>query len=84
MPQLDDDLHHEWIRWLSGPDAQVLLMHLCQEIEEETITREALVTLVERWRTNALRAVGADNWRAQVDRYLEVWVDARLYLFRRQ
>ena len=83
MPELDDTLHEEWIRWLSGPDAQLLLMSLCQHVEDVTVSREALVRLVEGWRTNAMRALGADTWRARVDDYLEVEVDARLFLFRR-
>ena len=61
---------HEWVRWLSGQDAQVLLMHLCQAIDQPTVSREDLVTLVQGWRRNALKAVTADDWTAEVDAYL--------------
>ena len=71
---------HEWVRWLSGQDAQVLLRHLCQAIDQPTVSREELVTLVQGWRHNALKAVTADDWTAEVDAYLEVRVDARLAL----
>jgi hypothetical protein len=71
---------HEWVRWLSGVDATVLLLHLCQHIDNPHVTRDALVTLVHQWRANALEALQADDWKAFVDKYLEVAVDARLYL----
>ena len=71
---------HEWVRWLSGQDAQGLLMHLCQAIDQPTVSREDLVTLVQGWRHNALKAVTADDWTATVDRFLEVKADARLGL----
>jgi hypothetical protein len=71
---------HEWVRWLSGVDATVLLGNLCQHIDNPTVTRDALVTLVHQWRANALEALQADNWKASVDGYLEVTADARLYL----
>jgi hypothetical protein len=71
---------HEWVRRLSGQDTQVLLMHLCQAIDTPTVSREDLVTLVQGWRRNALKAVTADDWTADVDRYLEVKADARLAL----
>jgi hypothetical protein len=43
-------------------------------------TREALVALVHQWRANALQALTAEDWKASVDTYLEVAVDARMYL----
>jgi len=55
-------------------------MHLCQAIDTPTVSREDLVTLVQGWRRNALKAVTADDWTADVDRYLEVKADARLAL----
>ena len=27
---------HEWVRWLSGVDATVLLLNLCQHIDDPT------------------------------------------------
>ena len=71
---------HEWVRWLSGVDATVLLLNLCQHIDQRDVTREALVALVHQWRANALQALRADDWKASVDEYLEVAVDARMYL----
>lgn len=71
---------HEWVRWLSGVDAAVLLLNLCQHIDDPHVTRDALVTLVHQWRANALQALHAEDWRASVDAYLEVMVDARLSL----
>jgi hypothetical protein len=71
---------HEWVRWLSGVDATVLLLTLCQHIDNPHVPRDALVTLVHQWRANALEALRAEDWRASVDAYLEVMVDARLYL----
>lgn len=71
---------HEWVRWLSGVDATVLLLNLCQHIDDPNVSRDALVTLVHQWRANALRALTADDWKASVDKYLDVTVDARLSL----
>ena len=71
---------HEWIRWLSGVDATVLLLNLCHHIDNPAVTKDALVTLVHEWRANALRALTAEDWKASVDAYLEVTVDARMYL----
>jgi hypothetical protein len=71
---------HEWVRWLSGVDATVLLLNLCQHIDNPDVTRETLVALVHQWRANALQALRADDWKASVDGYLEVAVDARMYL----
>jgi len=71
---------HEWMRWLSGVDATVLLLNLCQHIDNPDVTREALVALVHQWRANALQALTAEDWKASVDEYLEVAVDARMYL----
>jgi hypothetical protein len=33
---------------------------------------------VTDWQKNALKALKANDWRAQVSGYREVWVDARL------
>jgi hypothetical protein len=71
---------HEWVRWLSGADAGVLLLRLCQHIDDLHVTRDALVTLVHGWRANAMQALTAEDWKASVDAYLEVAVDARMYL----
>jgi hypothetical protein len=72
---------HEWVRWLAGVDATVLLLHLCQAIDDPAVSHEALLALVHGWRKNALQALVADDWTASVDDYLEVKVDARLYYF---
>jgi hypothetical protein len=80
MPEDVVHTSHEWVRWLSGMDATVLLGNLCQHIDNPTVTKDALVTLVHQWRANALEALQADNWKASVDGYLEVTADARLYL----
>ena len=71
---------HEWVRWLSGPDAQVLLLRLCQALDMPDTTLEQAQQLVQGWRANALKALTADDWTAPVDGYLEVRVDARLAL----
>ena len=60
---------HEWVRWLSGVDAAVLLLHLCQHIAIPHVTKDALVTLVHAWRAHALRALTAADWKASVDTY---------------
>jgi hypothetical protein len=68
---------HSWISWLGERDAKVLLLALVEDItagDDVGVLRE----MVAGWRANALRALHADNWRAPVDGYLEVWVDARL------
>jgi DNA-binding transcriptional ArsR family regulator len=44
---------------------------------------ERLKVLVDGWRANALKALAANDYRASVDSYLEVSVDARLYLLAR-
>jgi hypothetical protein len=79
-PLTDLTVSHEWVRWLSGADATVLLLHLCQCIDDPTVDRAGLTTLVHEWRSNALQAVTADDWKASVDGYLEVTADARLYV----
>jgi hypothetical protein len=50
---------------------------------DEGATPESLKAMVDGWRRNALRSLAADNYRADVDKYLEVSVDARLYLLAR-
>jgi hypothetical protein len=71
---------HEWVRWLSRVDAAVLLVKLCQFIDDPQVIKDTLVTVVHQWRANALKALTADDWKASVDDYLEVTADARLYL----
>jgi hypothetical protein len=39
--------------------------------------------MVEGWRENAHEALAANDYRASVDQYLEVSVDARLYVLAR-
>jgi hypothetical protein len=71
---------HEWIRWLSGTDAQVLLLWLVHQLDQEDITLAAIRSVVHTWRRNALQAPFAETWTAEVDGHLEVHVDARLAL----
>jgi hypothetical protein len=80
MSEEDVSTSHEWVRWLSGADAAVLLGKLCQFIDDPQVTKDTLVTVVHQWRANALKALTADDWKASVDDYLEVTADARLYL----
>ena len=74
---------HEWIRWLSSPDATVLLLWLCQVLDQPDSSVEELRKVVHGWRRNALKALTAEDWKASVDRSLEVTVDARAYLLAR-
>jgi hypothetical protein len=39
--------------------------------------------MVEGWRANAREALTTDNYRASVDKFLEVSVDTRLYVLAR-
>jgi hypothetical protein len=73
---------HTWVEWLGERDAQALLLCLLQAIDRGT-SIESLQRMVESWRQNALRALAADDYRASVDKYLEVSVDARLYVLAR-
>jgi hypothetical protein len=73
---------YDWIGWLGERDAQVLLLSLMQAIEKAT-PQETLRIMVEGWRANAHEALTADNYRASVDKFLEVSVDARLYVLAR-
>ena len=68
---------YAWLAWLGEKDAHVLLLNLMQCIEQGH-SIDSLQSMVASWRRNALRALKADDWQAQVDKYLEVRVDARL------
>jgi hypothetical protein len=57
----------------------VLFIALMHGVEEGT-PLETLRRMVEGWRANAHRALTADDYRATVDTFLEVTVDARVYL----
>jgi hypothetical protein len=70
---------YDWVGWLGERDAQVLLISLMSAIEKET-SRATLRTMVEGWRANAHHALTANDYRACVDKFLEVYVDARLHL----
>jgi hypothetical protein len=67
------------ISWLGERDAQVLLISLMARIEQGS-PPETLRQMVEGWRSNAQKALTADDYRACVAMFLEVFVDARLYL----
>jgi hypothetical protein len=73
---------HTWVEWLGERDAQALVLCLLQAIDRGTSV-ESLQRMVEGWRENAHEALAADDYRASVDQYLEVSVDARLYLLAR-
>jgi hypothetical protein len=73
---------HTWVGWLGERDAQVLLLSLMQAIEEGSAL-ETLKRMVEGWRENAYEALTADDYRACVDKFLEVYVDARVHIFNR-
>lgn len=76
------EARHAWVDWLGERDAAALLLTLMQAIDAGA-TLESLKAMVEGWRRNALRALAAEDYRADVDKYLEVSVDARLYLLAR-
>jgi hypothetical protein len=71
-----------WVEWLGERDAQALLRCLLQAIDRGT-SIESLQRMVEGWREHAHEAPAADDYRASVDKYLEVSVDARLYVLAR-
>jgi hypothetical protein len=76
------EARHAWVDWLGDRDTAALLLTLMQAIDKET-PPEALRQMVDGWRTNALQALAANDYRASVDGYLEVSADARLYLLAR-
>jgi hypothetical protein len=67
---------------LGERDAQVLCIALMSDLEDGT-PLETLKGTVEGWWANAHQALTADDYRACVDKFLEVTVDARVYLLRR-
>lgn len=77
-----DPASYEWLTWLSGRDAQMLLNSLMVAIEEETMPISAVRSMIQQWRVNAHQALTNEDWTAVVDGYLEVKVDARLFVFR--
>jgi hypothetical protein len=76
------EARHAWVEWLGDRDAATLLLTLVRAIDEGGAV-ERLQAMVDDWRRNALKALAADDYRADVDTYLEVSVDARLYLLAR-
>ena len=72
---------YAWLAWLTQRDAQMLLLSLMEMIEHPTCTPEGVRDVIACWRRNAERALMAEAWTASVDKYLEVMVDARLYVF---
>jgi hypothetical protein len=73
---------YDWVGWLGERDAQVLLLWLMRGIEEGT-SLESLRSEVEGWRANAHKALTANDYRACVDKFLEVFVDARVHVLNR-
>jgi hypothetical protein len=76
------EARHAWVEWLGDRDASALLLSLMQAIDAGS-PLETLKAMVDGWRRNALKALAANDYRADVDKYLEVSVDARLYLMAR-
>jgi hypothetical protein len=76
------DARHAWVEWLGDRDAAALLLTLMEAIDRGD-SGESLKAMVDGWRRNALEALAANDYRADVDKYLEVSVDARLYLMAR-
>jgi hypothetical protein len=76
------EARHAWVDWLGERDAATLLLSLIQAIDAGS-SLASLKAMVDGWRRNALRALAAEDYRADVDEYLEVSVDARLYLLAR-
>jgi hypothetical protein len=72
----------DWVGWLGERDAQVLFTWLMRGLEDGTAL-ESLKCMVEGWRANAHQALTADDYRACADNFLEVSVDATVYLLRR-
>jgi hypothetical protein len=76
------EARHAWVDWLGARDAAALLLALMRAIDEgDAVAR--LRAMVDGGRRNALEALAAHDYRADVDTYLEVSVDARLYLLAR-
>jgi hypothetical protein len=76
------EARHAWVDWLGERDAAALLLTLMRAIDEGDDV-EHLKAMIDGWRRNALEALAADDYRADVDAYLEVSADARLYLLAR-
>jgi hypothetical protein len=76
------EARHAWVDWLGARDAAALLLTLMQAIDEGA-SGESLRAIIDGWRENALEALAAADYRADVDKYLEASVDARLYLLAR-
>ena len=76
------EARHAWVDWLGERDAAALLLTLLQAIDAGAAV-ETLKAMADDWRRNALKALAANDYRADVDKYLEVTVDARLYLLAR-
>ncbi len=75
---------YEWIRWLTGEDAQLLAWQLCQWIEDPTIPREGLTSRVRSLQRNAHRAVGSSSWNMRLDTALGLHINEWLHLFDRR
>src|SRR5262245_25508474 len=78
---LTESQRHAWILWLMGEDAQTLLWTLCTDIEDPTVSREALTARVRLWQKNAQRAVGAHSWSVRLDPRVGICLDQRLFHF---
>jgi hypothetical protein len=86
MPKSLEPLHdaawltrHEWIRWLMGEDAQLLLWQVCEWVDDPAMSREGLADRITTWQRNARKAAGSHAWTVKVDPRLGVCLDERLY-----
>jgi hypothetical protein len=72
---------YDWVAWLSGQDAKVLLIWLMKAIESPNGPDHS-ADMIAGWRANAYKALAAEDFTWCVDGYLEVYADARLSLLR--
>jgi hypothetical protein len=75
---------YEWVRWLTGEDAQLLAWQLFQWIEDPTITREGLITRIRALQRNAHKVVMTNSWHMRLDNSLGVCVSEWMYLFEKR
>jgi hypothetical protein len=73
---------YDWVSWLTDRDAPVLLVALMGAIEAGD-DLQVVRRMIKDWRKNAHGALTAENYTVRIDGFLEVHVDARLFLLRR-
>jgi len=72
---------YEWVRWLTGEDAQLLAWHLCQWIEDTAISREGLTTRIRALERNAYITVREQHWSKRLENTAGVCINEWLYHF---